>query len=129
MKIWKILVTSKFQVPFPRWPYIRSLAAFSCLFCLKLHDFTTIETKHFVGGGPHPPPHPICDSTNTFYNAKTIVSKCVWVVRLHRGRSYLWKGYCLESCFQKIFGRLKELGQFYNTNLPYIHNEDAVAAF
>ena len=44
---------------------------FPCLFCLKLHDFTSFKPIFFSGGGPPDPP-PLCD-TNTVYNAKTIM--------------------------------------------------------
>ena len=46
-------------------------SAFPCLFCLKLHDFKSFKTN-FLGEDPDTPNN--CDITDTFYNAKTIMS-------------------------------------------------------
>ena len=52
---------------------------FSCLFCLKLHDFTPFKTEIFWGRTPPPPPMCHCDIIYTFYKLKQ--SSRMWFLR------------------------------------------------
>ena len=69
VNIWRIRITSKFKELSLLQSYTLSLAVpVLCLFCLKLHDFTSFKPKKILGRTPSPPPH--CDITYTFYKLK-----------------------------------------------------------
>ena len=60
-------------------------APFPCVFCLKLHDFTQLKPKIFLGRTPDSP----VQSLTHFTKLKQTPRNVVFAWRKHRGMSYL----------------------------------------
>ena len=71
----------------------------SCLYCLKLHDFTPFKPKIIWGRFPRPPPKCSITYTYTFYKAKTIISNVFCLEKIPRDVISIKIIVCKAVCF------------------------------